>query len=80
MHLNLLRVALGLALHRSVFALARAEEQLDNHIAKRALTTDNTCGLIGAGANNGLTCDPSLPQGGPCCSQNGYCGWFRAWL
>ena len=74
---NLLRLVLGLALYRITSALPKVDEQLRNVLTKRAFTTDNTCGLIGAGLNKGLTCDPSLPQGGSCCSQNGFCGLFR---
>ena len=37
---------------------------------QRVLTPDNTCG----GTTNGYTCNPSLPQGGGCCSASGFCG------
>jgi hypothetical protein len=40
-----------------------------NH--KRTLTPDNTCG-----GTIGYTCDPSFPNGGPCCSLHGYCGKY----
>lgn len=32
------------------------------------LTTDNTCGIIEAGAGKGCTCNPALTGGGACCS------------
>ena len=38
------------------------------------LTPDNTCGNVANGKNKGYTCDPSVSNGGPCCSSSGYCG------
>lgn len=38
-------------------------------------TKDNTCGIMGAGNNNGYRClDDSIPGMGSCCSSDGYCG------
>ncbi|KAI9708175.1 MAG: hypothetical protein M1820_004129 [Bogoriella megaspora] len=39
-------------------------------IYKRATSPDNICGA----SNSGFTCDPSSPNGGPCCSSHGFCG------
>ena len=48
---------------------------LRSALVKRAVTPDNTCGLVNGGANNGYTCAGSnLPNGGQCCSASGYCG------
>ena len=55
------------------YALPTAVD-LYGFLDKRTLTPDNTCGAVAAGNNKGYTCDPTLPQGGNCCSANGYCG------
>ena len=34
---------------------------------------DNTCGIVGAGAGAGRTCNPAISNGGQCCSAWGYC-------
>ena len=38
------------------------------------ITPDNSCGLVGAGNNNGYTCNPTALHVGHCCSQSGWCG------
>ena len=49
-------------------ASSHAQHQ-HGELHKRATSPDNTCG-----PQNGFTCDPSSPNGGPCCSASGYCG------
>ena len=53
-------------------ALPSENGRLPNALVRRATSPDNTCGLVGAGANKGYTCIGS--EGGNCCSQNGWCG------
>ena len=57
-------------------AIARPAQDggLSKSLITRALTPDNTCGNLFNGNNNGYSCDPASPLGGPCCSQYGYCG------
>lgn len=43
-------------------------------LVPRAVTPDNTCGLVGNGNNKGYTCSTTVPGGGRCCSTNGWCG------
>lgn len=40
----------------------------------RALTPDNTCGNVQNGQYKGYSCDPTVENGGGCCSDSGYCG------
>jgi hypothetical protein len=40
------------------------------HIEGRAVSPNKTCGITGAGLNNGYTC----PGSDACCSQYGFCG------
>lgn len=54
------------ALSSLVAAHPLTDATLEN-LFKRAVSPDNTCGNLYAGANNGYTCDTTTA--GPCCSQ-----------
>ena len=60
--------------------LGRVEHSLLHPLVGRALTKDNTCGNVLAGNSKNLTCDPTLAQGGACCSGSGYCGQYSGIL
>ena len=70
----LIQLLAGLAIVGFSNAFPSEDVSLVDNFSKRALTTDNTCGNIGAGGGKGLSCNPILPQGGGCCSASGYCG------
>ena len=74
MQLNLVNIAVGLAVASLSSALPYEDDHFYSLLDKRAFSTDATCGNIGAGASKGLTCDPNLASGGGCCSASGYCG------
>lgn len=60
-----------------ILALAHPGAHLfPNALDKRVLTPDNSCG----GTTNGYTCNPTAPQGGPCCSSSGFCGMIHTSL
>ena len=74
MQLILTQLALGFNLLSIGLALPSENVPFGQPVSRRALTPDNTCGITGGGGGKGYTCDPTLFQGGNCCSVNGYCG------
>ena len=64
-------ISLAFGLVASVFA--------NPLLISRAITPDNSCGLTGAGNNNGYTCSIAVAGGGRCCSTNGWCGKSAFW-
>ncbi|KAH8798836.1 hypothetical protein F5882DRAFT_508495 [Hyaloscypha sp. PMI_1271] len=66
---------LGFARAAMSLTLPVEDDGLYNFLSKRAVSPDNTCGNVYAGANGGYFCDATLNSGG-CCSQYGtcYCG------
>ena len=74
MQLNLRLLLLVLGFAGISYALPTADIDFYGFLDKRTLTPDNTCGDVSAGNNKGYTCNPNLPEGGNCCSANGYCG------
>lgn len=70
----LIQLALSFNIAAAVSALPSENAFGEESLVRRAVTPDNTCGITGGGAGKGYTCDPKLPQGGSCCSINGYCG------
>ena len=58
----------------TVVCSSRLDNVFFDLLSKRALTPDNTCGSVAGGNGNNYTCDPSLLNGGACCSSSGYCG------
>lgn len=72
---------LGVSLALVGLSSAIPAESRHNHMglhmlaARAAIASpDNTCGLSGAGANNGYSCNVTLGNSGGCCSGSGYCG------
>jgi hypothetical protein len=65
-------VTLGFALASMSAALPTENAGLYDLLSKRAVSPDNTCGDVNAGANNSYSCDAVLNSGG-CCSQFGEC-------
>lgn len=55
-------------------ARPREDEGFYHFLSSRALSPDSSCGNLFNGNNKNYTCDPNSPNGGPCCSQYGYCG------
>ena len=74
MQLNFLQLVTAIAFTGISYALPAEDFGLLDAIDKRALTPDNTCGIVAAGNGKNYTCDPKLAQGGGCCSASGYCG------
>jgi hypothetical protein len=73
MRANFITLAVGLAFTGMSAALTTEEADFYSHLSKPALSPDNTCGDIYAGANKSYSCDATSDNGG-CCSQYGYCG------
>jgi len=69
-------IILGLALAGISSALPTEDSGLYGFRSKRAVSPDNTCGNVYAGANNSYTCDATINSGG-CCSQYGTCASLR---
>jgi hypothetical protein len=65
-------VMLGFALAAMSSALPTEDAGLYDFLSKRAVSPDNTCGNVYAGANKSYSCDATLNSGG-CCSQYGTC-------
>jgi hypothetical protein len=65
-------VMLGFALAAMSSTLPVEDAGLYNFLSKRAVSPDNTCGNVYAGANKSYSCDATLNSGG-CCSQYGTC-------
>lgn len=73
---NYIRVTLVLSCLGSLFAFPFPSEEfrVRSLLTGRALTPDNTCGNVQNGQNNGYSCDPTIENGGGCCSSSGFCG------
>lgn len=73
---NYLRVTLVLSCLGSIlaFPFPWKETRVRSFLTGRALTPDNTCGNVQNGQNKGYSCDPSIENGGGCCSSSGFCG------
>ena len=74
MQLKLVQVLAGLAFAGISIALPAEDYNFLNVLSKRVLTPDNTCGNAANGNGKNYTCDPTLANGGGCCSSSGYCG------
>ncbi len=84
MHSKLFHLVFGLAVANVAFTAPPAQIPLREHtpsfrtelqLVKRnaAPTLVTTCGMRGAGNDEGLSCDPKAEKGGHCCSTWGYC-------
>lgn len=71
-----LRVTLALSCLGSLIAFPFPTEEfrVRSLLTGRALTPDNTCGNVQNGENKGYSCDPTIENGGGCCSSSGFCG------
>jgi len=69
-------LAIGLVFTGVASAIPTDDLDFYNFLSKRdIISPDNTCGITFAGANNSYTCTGiTVPGGGPCCSQYGFCG------
>lgn len=68
------QVLAGLAFAGLGRALPKEGSGFLNVLSERALTPDNTCGNVANGNGRNYTCDPTVANGGGCCSSSGYCG------
>ncbi len=71
---GVLKFALGLICIGSILAFPSNDLRVRTLLTGRALSPDNTCGNVQNGQNKGYICDPSIANGGGCCSSSGYCG------
>ena len=74
MQLKLVPLVAVLTFATASYALPKEDFSFLNVLERRTLTPDNTCGNVAAGNGRNYTCDPTISNGGGCCSSSGYCG------